>query len=69
MTQLVANQQPPARNVSLQLDSPELASTYEQVSVRQFNHGKVLIASQIDRGVSHSSWLVRRGWERGEPAV
>jgi len=46
MTQLVAEpQHPPARNVSLSLDSPELASTYEQVSVRQFNHGKVLIAS------------------------
>jgi len=46
MTQLAANpQHPPARNVSLSLDSPELASTYEQVSVRQFNHGKVLIAS------------------------
>ena len=36
MTQLVAHpQHPPARNVSLSLDSPELASTYEQVSVRQ----------------------------------
>ena len=46
MTQLVAEpQHPPARNVSLSLDSPELASTYEQVSVRQFNHGKVLIAA------------------------
>jgi ubiquinone/menaquinone biosynthesis C-methylase UbiE len=46
MTQLVADSQhPPARNVSLSLDSPELASTYEQVSVRQFNHGKVLIAA------------------------
>lgn len=45
MTELVATQQPPTRNVSLQLDSAELASTYEQVSVRQFNHGKVLIAS------------------------
>jgi arsenite methyltransferase len=32
-------------NVSLDLDSPELASTYDRVSVRQFNHGKVLIAA------------------------
>jgi len=31
--------------VSLQLDSPELASTYEQVSIRQYNHGKLLIAA------------------------
>jgi arsenite methyltransferase len=30
-------------NVSLDLDSPELASTYDRVSTRQFNHGKVLI--------------------------
>ena len=30
-------------NVSLELDSPELASTYDVVSVRQFNHGKILI--------------------------
>ena len=34
---------PPA--VSYTLDSPELASTYEEVSVRQFEHGKVLIAA------------------------
>jgi trans-aconitate methyltransferase len=35
---------PSARpHVSLELDSPELASTYDRVSVRQFNHGKVLI--------------------------
>ncbi len=32
-------------HVSLELDSPELASTYERVSTRQFDHGKVLIAS------------------------
>jgi arsenite methyltransferase len=32
-------------NVSLSLDSEELASTYERVSVRQFNHGKVLISA------------------------
>jgi arsenite methyltransferase len=38
-------------NVSLDLDSPELASTYDRVSVRQFNHGKVLIeALQPTRG-------------------
>jgi len=44
MSQAVASSENP-RNISLQLDSPELASTYEEVSVRQFNHGKVLIAS------------------------
>jgi ubiquinone/menaquinone biosynthesis C-methylase UbiE len=32
-----------ARSVSLDLDSLELASTYDKRSVRQFNHGKVLI--------------------------
>ena len=32
-------------SVSLDLDSPELASTYDRVSVRQFDHGKVLIAA------------------------
>jgi arsenite methyltransferase len=46
MTQAVAtSEKQPSRSVSLEFDSPELASTYEQVSVRQFNHGKVLIAS------------------------
>ena len=30
-------------NVSLDLDSRELATTYDVVSTRQFNHGKVLI--------------------------
>jgi arsenite methyltransferase len=30
-------------NVSLELDSPELASTYDVVSVRQYDHGKILI--------------------------
>ena len=38
----------PARqieNVSLGLDSEELASTYERVGTRQFEHGKVLIAA------------------------
>jgi len=34
----------PKHPVSLQLDSAELAATYDEVSVRQFNHGKVLIA-------------------------
>ena len=34
----------PPRPVSLNLDSAELASTYDEVSVRQFNHGKILIA-------------------------
>jgi len=31
--------------VSLSLDTPELAATYEQESYRQFNHGKILIES------------------------
>ncbi|MDB4972203.1 MAG: Ubiquinone/menaquinone biosynthesis C-methyltransferase UbiE [Myxococcaceae bacterium] len=35
----------PARSVSLELDSPELAATYDRVSTRQFDHGKVLIAA------------------------
>jgi arsenite methyltransferase len=35
----------PQRFVSLDLDSPELAASYDQLSVRQFNHGKVLIGS------------------------
>jgi arsenite methyltransferase len=30
-------------HVSLELDSPELASTYDRVSVRQYDHGKILI--------------------------
>jgi arsenite methyltransferase len=34
----------PKRSVSLNLDSAALASTYDEVSVRQFNHGKILIA-------------------------
>jgi arsenite methyltransferase len=33
------------KGVSLGLDSEELANTYERVSTRQFNHGKVLIAA------------------------
>src|SRR6188768_341031 len=35
----------PKRPVSLTLDSAELAATYDQVSVRQFNHGKILVAA------------------------
>jgi ubiquinone/menaquinone biosynthesis C-methylase UbiE len=31
------------RSVSLELDSPDLAATYDRVSTRQFNHGKLLI--------------------------
>jgi arsenite methyltransferase len=31
------------RSISLDLDSPELAATYDRVSTRQFNHGKLLI--------------------------
>jgi arsenite methyltransferase len=38
-----------ASNVSLGLDSEELASTYERVSTRQFNHGKLLIAALAPR--------------------
>ncbi|HEY6879405.1 MAG TPA: methyltransferase domain-containing protein [Polyangiales bacterium] len=34
----------PAPTVSLELDSPELAATYDRVSTRQFEHGKILIA-------------------------
>jgi ubiquinone/menaquinone biosynthesis C-methylase UbiE len=44
MTQVAVTERR-TRSVSLDLDSPELASTYDQVSVRQFNHGKVLISS------------------------
>jgi arsenite methyltransferase len=35
----------PSPAVSYTLDSPELASTYEKVSTRQFEHGKLLIAA------------------------
>ena len=35
--------EPPA--ISLELDSPELAYSYERMGRRQFNHGKVLIES------------------------
>jgi len=44
MTQVIATQRR-SRSVSLDLDSPELAATYDKVSVRQFNHGKVLIGA------------------------
>ncbi|MET0388131.1 MAG: methyltransferase domain-containing protein [Polyangiales bacterium] len=43
MTQTVAT--PPQRLVSLDLDSQELAETYDRTSTRQFNHGKLLIAA------------------------
>ena len=42
MTQL-AQQPSSKRDVRLDLDSRELAATYEEVSTRQFNHGKLLI--------------------------
>lgn len=44
MTQVVSTARR-ARGVSLDLDSPELAATYDKVCVRQFNHGKVLVGS------------------------
>jgi arsenite methyltransferase len=44
MTQVAVTERR-SRSVSLDLDSPELASTYDRVSVRQFNHGKVLISA------------------------
>jgi len=37
-------------NVSLELDSPELASTYDVVSVRQYDHGKILIEALAPKG-------------------
>ena len=39
----------PAHSISLALDSIELANTYERVSTRQFDHGKVLIAALAPR--------------------
>lgn len=45
MTEVLESSRDVRRSVSLKLDSPELASTYEEVSVRQFNHGKILIAT------------------------
>jgi ubiquinone/menaquinone biosynthesis C-methylase UbiE len=44
MTQLASQPSAP-RVISLDLDSPELAAAYDATSTRQFNHGKVLIAS------------------------
>jgi len=44
MTQVITTERR-SRSVSLDLDSPELAATYDKVSVRQFNHGKVLLGS------------------------
>lgn len=44
MTQIEA-QPIDRRNVSYQLDSRELAAAYDKVGVRQFEHGKVLIAA------------------------
>lgn len=41
----LASERSPARPVSLQLDSPELAATYDRVGFRQFNHGKRLVAA------------------------
>lgn len=51
MTQTLETSQPqsPRQRVSLELDSPELASTYEQVSTRQFNHGKLLVGALAPR--------------------
>jgi arsenite methyltransferase len=43
-TTAISAARPAANDVSLGLDSEELASTYERVSTRQFNHGKLLIA-------------------------
>jgi len=60
MTQTAATA--PSRPVSLSLDSPELASTYEEVSVRQFNHGKVLIA---ELGVSSGERVLDIGCGTG----
>jgi len=41
--------------VGLELDSPELAATYEQVSIRQFNHGKLLIG-ELGIGRGYECW-------------
>jgi arsenite methyltransferase len=45
MTQLSSTTVTLTPHVSLDLDSAELASTYDQTSTRQFDHGKVLIAA------------------------
>ncbi|MET0387134.1 MAG: methyltransferase domain-containing protein [Polyangiales bacterium] len=34
-----------SRRVSLDLDSPELAASYDKASIRQLNHGKLLISA------------------------
>jgi arsenite methyltransferase len=44
MTQLSVSESH-SQKVSLELDSPELAKTYDVTSTRQFDHGKVLIAA------------------------
>lgn len=44
MTQ-TQSQETQKRGISLELDSAELAATYDETSTRQFNHGKLLIAS------------------------
>src|SRR5687768_10154024 len=49
---ILATSTSPARatfSVSLALDSAELASTYERVGTRQFEHGKLLIAALAPR--------------------
>lgn len=43
----------PGRVISFELDSPELAQTYDRVGVRQFNHGKQLIAELDPRPGEH----------------
>ena len=53
MTQNIESSAKSAPHVSLNLDNVELAETYEEVSVRQFNHGKVLVATLRLRGGDH----------------
>jgi ubiquinone/menaquinone biosynthesis C-methylase UbiE len=43
----------PRRQVDFNLDSPELAETYDRVGVRQFNHGKQLIADLAPQPGEH----------------
>ena len=45
MSQVAPHTTVSSRPVSLELDSPELAATYDETSLRQFNHGKVLISA------------------------
>jgi arsenite methyltransferase len=40
-------------SVSLALDSEELAATYDRVSTRQFNHGRLLVAALAPRSGEH----------------